>query len=510
MKACTAAQMRQIDKMAEELGGIPSIVLMENAALACVEALGEVRGKRIGVFCGKGNNGGDGFAMARHLVNRGAQVTVFLVCGSEFAGDALVNFEIISKMGIPIIEIADTELLPYQIQLQDVVVDAVFGTGMHGLITGIPAEVIALLNQYATFILAVDIPSGVQADTGELCGVAVKADKTVTFAAYKTGMLLYPGAGYVGQVVVADISIPEYIINGQELPCNVLDAQLIQNWMPARKADSHKGDYGKVLIVGGSEGMTGAPTLAARAALRCGSGLVTVGIPAGLNPIMEVKLTEAMTLPLADECGALCIAAAERIVQKMNGCDVLLFGPGIGRGPAVLPILKQILANAKIPVIIDADGLNALAGNLQVLDVCSCNLIFTPHSMEFSRLSGHPPAAVEAARLAVSGEFAQEQGVTLVLKGSRTVVTAPDGEQYVNITGNSGMATGGSGDVLAGMIAAFVARGLGETESAALAVYLHGLAGDIAAGKVGKEALNAGDIVDSIPDALILPVEYTK
>ncbi len=509
MKICTAAQMREIDRTAEELGGIPSIVLMENAAIACVQAIEGLPAARrqAGIFCGRGNNGGDGLAIARHLMNRGWAVTVYLVCGTAFSQDASVNYEILSKMGAKMIEVLDTDFLEYEIQRQDVVIDAIFGTGIHGEITGLAADVIESINRWAETVLAVDIPSGVNADTGEICGCAVQADVTVTFAAYKMGMLLFPGAEYMGKIMVADISIPEYIISGQDFHRNITDGKLVRKLLPKRRENSQKGNYGKLLIVGGSIGMSGAPAMAARAALKSGCGLVTVAVPAGLCDILETKVTEAMTLPLPERDGHVSLDAYAKIEEKMRDSDALLFGPGIGRDAEAGRLLEKILSGAKIPVLLDADALFLVAGHPEILDACGCSLVFTPHAMEMARLAGRDVEDVERNRPEAAERFAQDKGVTLVLKGKHTIVTSPDGTQYYNITGNSGMATGGSGDVLAGMAAAFLARGMEETDAAVLAVYLHGRAGDLAAEKYGKESMTACDIIENIGNALILPVD---
>ena len=500
MKVCTAAQMHEIDRRASEIGGIPSIVLMENAAMACVNEIEKLAPKKVAVFCGKGNNGGDGLAIARQLACRGYSVEVFLVLGSEFSGDAYINYEILEKTDVKMTEITDTSLLEYYILMQDLIVDAIFGTGIHGRVEGIAAEVIDAINLHAKKTLSVDIPSGVNSDTGEVVTTAVKADITVTFAAYKRGLLLYPGADFAGKVITSDISIPQYIIDGLDIDINLIDEKMITGLFPARKADSHKGDYGKVFIMGGSVGMTGAAALAAKAALAGGAGLVTVGIPESLNPIMEVKTTEAMTLPLPEKNGAFAERAYPR--EKAENSDILLFGPGVGRSEQIQDLLSDILSHSTVPVIVDADGLYALSKNLDMLNSCGCNLIFTPHEMEFARLIGKSADEVRANRLELSSQFAAENGVTLVLKGHHTIVTAPDGTQYINTTGNAGMATGGSGDVLAGLIAAFGAYLPNETDAAILAVWLHGLAGDIAAAKSCMTSVTAGGICENIKNAI--------
>ncbi len=508
MKVCTAQQMRAIDRSAVEQGSIPSIVLMENAAIACVEEILKLDNiKSAVIFCGKGNNGGDGFAIARHLFNRGIKITVYLVCGHDFSGDALINYEIISKLGVEIIELNSTDMLDLKVSMADVVVDAIFGTGIKGEISGIAADVIEIINKNAKYILSVDIPSGVNSDDGTVSNVCIKADKTVTFAAYKLGMLLYPGASMTGEVVLADISIPQYIIDNQNININIIDKQYIDSIRPKRCDNSHKGDYGKILIIGGSTGLTGAVCMACEASVRSGAGLVSAAVPKSLNDIFEKKLTEPMTIPLCDNNGNLDELCVEQILDRLNDFDICLFGVGIGRSEGISKILEEILKKSQIPVIIDADGLWAFSQKPQMLDNCNCNVILTPHEMEMARILGCDISDITKHRQLISYEYATQNGVTLVLKGHHTIVTSPSGEQYININGNSGMATGGSGDVLAGIIAAFVTRCKTETEAAAFGVYIHGLAGDLASRQKGEESMLPTDMISNIPNALKLPVE---
>lgn len=506
MKACFAEQMRKIDSAAVTNGGIPSIVLMENAALACVNELKhdfcDLKSRRVGIFCGKGNNGGDGFAIARHLYNEGVDVSVFLVCGTEFSGDAEINFNIIRKMDVAIEIVTDTENLKYIIKSFDIVIDAIYGTGIRGTLQGITAEVIDEINHNAEYVLSVDIPSGINADSGEICGTCIKADKTVTFAAYKMGMLMFPGADYIGSVTVSDISIPQYIIDECETAAVVPDINFVKGIIPKRKNNSHKGDYGKLLIVAGSKGMTGAAYMAATAAVRVGCGLVTLGICESLNSVMEEKTTEVMTLPLPDINGHLSESASEKILGVINNYDAVLIGPGLGRSGGVFSVVRSVLVNSKVPVIVDADAINVLSQDMSVLSNCNCNLIFTPHSMEMSRLTGLDVSYVDNNRLTVSKEFSEEYGATIILKGHHTVVTTPELMQYINITGNSGLAKGGSGDVLAGIVAALLACGIDEAYSAAAAVYIHGLAADIAVKEKNISSLLATDVIKSIPKVM--------
>lgn len=505
--------MRAVDKAASEIGGIPSIVLMENAAIACVNELkkdfGELTGKRIAVFCGKGNNGGDGFAIARHLHNMDAEVSVYLVCGNEFKGDAKINFDIIKKMNVNIDVVSDTENLKYIIRSNDIIIDAIYGTGIHGTVGGISYDVINEINENSKYTMAVDVPSGINSDSGEICGICIRADKTVTFAAYKVGMLMFPAADYTGKVTVADISIPDYILEGQSININVTDEEFVRANFPVRENNSQKGDYGKVLVIAGSVGMTGAAYLSSQSAVTAGSGLVTLAIPAGLNGAMEAKTTEVMTLPVEDINGHISSGAAEKILERTDMADAVLIGPGLGRSSDAARVLKSVLSHSKVPVIIDADGINAASRDMDILSDCTCPVIFTPHAVEMSRLTGLDRDYIEENRLVASKEFAEEYGVTVILKGHHTIVTASDGEQYINITGNPGLATGGSGDVLAGITASLAARGINETAAAAMAVYIHGKAGDIAKDKYGMESVTASLVMESIPDALrqILQVE---
>lgn len=504
-KACFASQMREVDRSASEKGGIPSIVLMENAAVSCVRELQKDFGltkKSAAIFCGKGNNGGDGFAIARHLYNLGANVCVYLVCGNEFAGDAAINFDIIKKMNIPVEAITDTESLEYIIKSHDIIIDAIFGTGIHGAVRGIAYDVIEAINENAEYVLSVDIPSGVDSDSGAICGVCVKADKTVTFAAYKIGMLMFPASDYVGETVVADISIPRYIIEDQNLAVNVTDDKFVRENFPKRTNNSQKGDYGKVLIIAGSEGMTGAAYLAAQTAVLAGSGLVFLTVPRSVNAVLEVKTTEAMTIPVDSEDGHLSACAIDEILKRSDGADAVLIGPGLGRSDDIRKILAALLEYSKAPVVIDADGINAAAKDMEMLSKSSCSLVFTPHAVEMSRLTGLDREYIEENRLLASREFAEEYGAAVILKGHRTVVTAPDGVQYINTTGNSGLATGGSGDVLAGLTVSLIARGVDETTAAAIAVYIHGRAGDIAAARLGEDSVTASSVMEAIPQAV--------
>ena len=506
-RVCSANQMKKADQDCIEQIGIPGIVLMENAARSCVDQIladfPHICDKRIACFCGKGNNGGDGLAIARLLSRHGADVTVFLTHGDSYRGDAAINRDIISYMNCSISHVPEN--IKDTIHSFDIIVDAIFGTGMYGTVDDDTFSVIDAINRSGKYVLSVDIPSGINADTGEICGICVNATKTVTFASYKTGLLMFPGCDYTGKIVVSDICMPDSVLDGINKFCT--DKSFIRKNLVPRKNNSQKGDYGKVLIIGGKTGMTGAPSLAAEAALRTGAGLVTVGICQSLNSIMEQKLTEAMTYPLPDTEGHLSKQASDKIKKLISRCDCVLFGPGLGTSDDIYYLLKDIMDSCTVPLIIDADGLNVLAKHPELIEKCSCNLIFTPHEVEMSRISGLSLSEITDNRMSISNTYAQENGVTLVLKGHHTIVTAADGTQYISITGNPGLATGGSGDVLAGIIAALAARGLREDIAAAVAVYIHGTSGDLAAQELGQDSIIAGDIIKYLPKAIKAALE---
>lgn len=501
-RICTAAQMKEIDRLSAEKGDVPGIILMENAAHACVDEIkkefGNLEGKNAICVCGKGNNGGDGLAIARLLSRLGVCVSVFLTHGDDYRGDALANYKMLKNMNALIYGSCDE--LSAALAKADFVVDAVFGIGIYGSIDFETSGVIEQINAFDGFVLSVDIPSGLEADTGEICGICVNADVTITFAAYKPGLFMFPGCECAGRIVCADICTPEFLF----ADCNkyLTDEEFCRNNFPKRTSNSQKGDYGKVLIIGGSRGMTGAAAMAAESALRCGSGLVTVGICESLNNILECKLTEPMTVSLAEKDGHLSAECIGAVAELMKKADSVLFGPGIGTSEDIEKILEFVMENCTCPLIIDADGLNVLSKNTDLIQRCSCNLIFTPHEVEMSRLCAESLSEITDDRIRICEEFSEEYGVTLILKGHHTIVTAADGTQYINNTGNSGLATGGSGDVLAGMVASLAARGVREDIAAAVAVYLHGKSGDAAANELGEDSVTATDIIKYFPKTL--------
>ncbi|GAW92520.1 NAD(P)H-hydrate dehydratase [Calderihabitans maritimus] len=512
MKLVTAEEMKRLDQLASSAYHVPSIVLMENAGLRVVEVIsrhfqGKVRGKRIAIFAGKGNNGGDGLVVARHLMNAGAEVQVFMLARTEdLKGDAAANLQILQKMKARIYCITEERHLQrvdIVLLYTDLVVDAIFGTGFKGAAMGLPARVIQLINERGKPVVAVDLPSGLEADTGKVLGPCIQARYTVTFALPKLGLILEPGAQYVGELIVADISIPNSLIEGQPLKHNLITEEWCRSLLPRRKPWGHKGDFGHVFVIGGSPGMTGAVVLAGEAALRSGAGLVTVGVPRSLNPVIEEKLTEVMSKPLAETEGkVISVEALPQIEAFLEKVSVVAVGPGMSTDFAPVNMVRQLILRLSVPAVIDADGLNALAGKVDILKEAKVPLVITPHPGEMARLTGMAVDEVQDNRVHVARKAAEEWGVVVVLKGAKTVVASPSGEIFINPSGNVGMATGGSGDVLTGVISGLIAQGMQVLEAAVVGTFIHGKAGDEAVQEKGRMGLVAGDIIDRLPEVL--------
>lgn len=507
MNLVTAEEMRLLDQTAIEEYGIPGVVLMENAGLAVVRVVrdhfsGNMARRRVLIFAGKGNNGGDGFVVARHLANAGCDVKIFLLCKpEELQGDAQTNWKIVRKMNIRyqlILTERDLNVVKVGLMYTELVIDGIFGTGFRGEAQGTVGKLIDLVNEAGKPVAAIDIPSGLEADTGRVKGPCIQARYTVTFGLPKVGLILEPGARFVGKLVTADISFPRELIRKQ-FNRYLLDRDLCRSFLPVRKVDSHKGSYGHVLIIGGSPGMSGAVVLAAQAAVRSGAGLVTAGVPAGLNPVMAAKLTEAMSVPLPETGeGTLSLSALEPIKSWAAG-KVAVFGPGLSRHKETQEIARTFAGDLPCPAVLDADALFALALNISSLKKSKYPIVLTPHPGEMSRMLGISVEEIQGDRVGAAERAAKEWNAVLVLKGAKTIVASPEGRLYVNPTGNPGMATGGSGDVLAGMIGAFMAQGLKAEHAAAVSVYVHGRAGDLAAGQVGQISLAAGDLIRYLP-----------
>ncbi len=511
MKVVSPEQMKKIDECAINEYGIPGILLMENAAAAVAAQaramMGGCAGKRVTVVAGRGNNGGDAFAAARLLHSKGADVRVYLVGEKAgLSGDALFNMEILERIGTGVTEITENiEMSSFLADMytSDLVIDGLFGTGLSRDIEGTAAEVIARINQFGRPVLSIDIPSGIDGRDGSIRGVCVKADATVTFGLPKLGLVLHPGCLYTGTLITADIGIPPCVIGKQDIKTGIIDLDMVSAMIPQRKPDSNKGDYGRVLIVTGSTGMTGSGCLASMAALRTGAGLVYTGVPQSLAPVYSSHMTEPIVIPLEDSgTGRLSASCTEHILGLMDKMDVVAIGPGLTAGDDIRKIVGAVIENCRVPLVMDADALNAISADPSVLKKLKAEAVLTPHPGEMARLTGTNTKQVQSDRIGTATAFAQQYGVTVVLKGNRTVVAYPDGRVLINTTGNAGMATAGTGDVLTGMIAGIAAQGVPAGDAAAAGVYLHGLAGDAAADCKGMHGMVAGDIVDILPVAI--------
>ena len=509
MKLCSAGEMMARDQWAIERIGIPGVVLMENAGRACSRTLlrefADCCPGPVLVVAGKGNNGGDGYVIARVLLDHGWQVeTLVLGEADAILGDARTMFDVLRSLTDRVTCVADETALRefFHRSKPTLIIDALFGTGLNSDVRGLQAEAIDLINSSPAPVFAVDIPSGVDGSSGRVCGRAINAMLTVTFDRAKIGHASQPGAAYAGRLEVVDIGIPGAATAPDADSVQLLDQPLGAELLPVRSALGHKGSFGHLLILAGSPGKTGAATLSGNAAVRSGCGLVTLGVPAAVHDIVEVKLTEAMSCPLPDREGCLGIAAYAEIAALLEQRQALAVGPGLGQSEELLELFGRILETVQVPVVIDADGLNLLARRMEWLKAPRPQpLILTPHPGEMARLSGLSVTAIQAERFRVAREFAAEHQVVLVLKGAATVIAAPDGRVLINSTGNDGLASGGSGDVLTGLIGGLLAQGLDPFAAAGLGVWLQGRAAEQAAAELGTAGLAAGDLLIRLPSA---------
>lgn len=508
MKLATSEQMRELDRRAIEERKISSLDLMERAAEGiCAAALELLEDKparcRAAVLCGAGNNGGDGIAAARLLFLEGVRVRVFLAGQYEkLTPDALAMTGKLSECGIQLepFNPEDEEQRTW-VKRSHVIVDALFGVGLSREIApdSIFSAAVELMNRSRSAVVAADIPSGVSADSGTVLGCAVKADKTVTFTLPKPGHYLGAGGVLSGEVRVCGIGIPQELVRETVCAAQTADEAFVRAALPARKPDGHKGDFGRVLVVGGKVGYTGAPYLTAAAAVRSGCGLVSLGVPREIWQVEAQKCVSAMPFPLPDRHGELSYKALQEILERMSSCDVLALGPGLGRSGDAARLACELLRRVEKPVVLDADGINALAEHMDVLDGRRGRVtILTPHDGEFARIGGEITAA---GRAETARAFARTHGCVLVLKGHRTVTASPEGNVLVNVTGGSGLAKGGSGDVLTGVIASLLAQGATPVQAAACGVWLHGRAGDLAAKERTDYGVTPEDTAASLPGA---------
>jgi NAD(P)H-hydrate epimerase len=512
MKVATAEQMQELDRKSIEVFRIPGIVLMENAGRGLAEVITstfpDIRRKKIAIISGKGNNGGDGFVIARHLLNQGIPVKVFLLTDPKsLRGDAESNFNIFQRMKgevIPVPSSKDYQKIKKSLEYFDLLIDGIFGTGLDAEVRGYYREVIEHLNSLQKPIVSIDIPSGLDANTGKPLGTAIRASLTVTFGLPKVGHLISPGSDYVGTLKVIDIGIPKRLVEEEKIQTHLLEYEEIRRWLSIpRRPNTHKGDYGHLLVIAGSVGKTGAAAMACEAALRMGAGLVTLAIPKSLNPIMEVKLTEVMTEPLPETPKqTLSLRAFNAILRLCENKKAVIIGPGIGTYKETLSLVLKLIKTLDLPIILDADGLTSLATQPKTLLATKQPIILTPHPGEMARLMRSTIKEVQEDRIGVSRNFSQSHHLYLVLKGHRTLIATPKGEVFVNPTGNPGLASGGTGDVLTGMIGGLICQGFDILPSLQTSVYLHGLAGDGVTQELGEKSLVATDLIKKLPSLL--------
>ncbi len=502
VKIANAASMKALDGFAINSMGVDSCLLMENAARAVADAVCsrfQPDNTTVAVFCGVGNNGGDGVACARFLLERGYQVKAYL-CGpaEKMSADTREMERRLIRAGgcLELFINGETE---YAVAQVDVIVDALFGTGLNKPLRAISAAAVRAINTSKAYVISCDVPSGIETDTGREMGDAVFADLTVTFTRMKPCHALEPGREHTGELQIVDIGIPEAAQSASPTIGMLNTEQYVRDRLPIRKGNTHKSNYGKLLLLCGSRGFTGAAALAARAALRSGAGLVSVGVPESVYPIVAAKLDEAMVFPLPDDgTGRLSIEAIEPVLERLSTCTACLIGPGLGRSPAIEELVCTVVSASRVPLVIDADGINALSRHMDILRGASCPVVLTPHDVEFARLDGD---LINQDRITAVKELSRELNATVLLKGHTTLISSGTQLRF-NMTGNPGMATGGSGDVLAGIIVSLIGQRLPVFDAACVGAWLHGSAGDLCAAEIGQYGMLPSDLIDMLPRLL--------
>jgi ADP-dependent NAD(P)H-hydrate dehydratase / NAD(P)H-hydrate epimerase len=510
MHLVTSARMKAMDRRTIEEFGVPGIDLMNRAGAAVVDEIidrvGNLSGEAITILCGRGNNGGDGFVIARLMERLNARVSLWLLAEpATVTGDAKLAMDQWVESGGTIHTLSTDEEVAeaaQEWQKSDMIVDAMLGTGLSGDVRGIARTAIEQVGTIRVPVVAVDIPSGISSDTGAVCGVAIKAGLTVTFGLPKIGQAFQPGKEHCGTLTVSDIGLHPQAVEEEAGFVRMTGRTTAREWLPRRANDAHKGDAGKVMLIGTSVGMTGAGVLSSEAALRSGAGLVYLACPESLNDVLETKSTEVITLPMPEVRKHRCFSlrAVGQIHRALEGMNALAIGPGLGRHRETRELVRRILSHATIPTVVDADALFALSPGNFPFDQ---PVILTPHYGEAARLLGMEIDEIRRDPITVCRDAAEKLGVTMLLKGAPTVVTGPSGETWVNPTGNAGMATAGTGDVLTGMIAGLLGQGVEPETAARLAAFVHGTAGDLARDELGMTGMIAGDILRLVPQAIM-------
>jgi hydroxyethylthiazole kinase-like uncharacterized protein yjeF len=505
MRVSTVQQMREMDKKAVELYGIPELLLMENAGNAAVQLLKNkfpADRQRVLVVCGPGNNGGDGFVIARLLFSEQCRVTVLIAAEpNKYQGSALINLEMLQKLGVERQVVQPDLDIKTFVQSFDVIVDALFGTGLTRPPENLHAQIIAAINESHKPVLSVDIPSGINGDTGQIMQTAVRAAWTITFGLPKIGLLLYPGYQHTGEITVSHISFPAALYDSPELRCRI-NAPIS---LPPRPVNGHKGTFGQALFIAGAQSYYGAPFFSAESFLKAGGGYARLACPRSLAPIIAAKASEIVFAPMYETPdGSLSLKNRQSLLDFANASDFVVLGPGISLQEETQNLACELVTQINKPLLIDGDGLTALSGRLYLLASRTEPVILTPHRGEMIRLLDGAVEQLETNPIETARSFSEKWNAYLVLKGAHTIIACPDGEIFINLTGNSGMATAGSGDVLTGAIAAMYGLGLNIPEAVRMGVLLHGFAGDLAAGRTGEDGLTAADILNALPEALQL------
>ena len=503
MKVATVAQMRALDRRAVEEFGIPPEILMENAGDAAYSVIARelgVQGKRFILFCGTGNNGGDGFVVGRKLHSAGGHVVVFLLGRSEeLKGPAKTNFDMLSRTPVEVYSIESPDTTQGAIYRSDAIVDAIFGTGLTREVEGAYSNVIRSINDSAKKVFSLDIPSGVNGDSGQVMGMGVRADCTITFGLPKIGNLLYPGNELCGRLYVSPISFPPSLYNTNSIAVEISDPLEL----PRRDKNTHKGSYGKALFVAGSSKYMGAPYFSALSFLKAGGGLSYLAAPTSVTPFLANKGSEVVLIPQQEtESGSIAFQNRDELLDFAQNMSMVVIGPGLSLDDETQELVRELAKTTGRPLLIDGDGITAVAADLDAISRRKAETVLTPHNGEMARIAGIEIAEIQSNKIDILRRAAKDLNATIVLKGPHSLVGYPDGRVSINTSGNPGMATAGSGDVLTGTIAAMHGLGLSVSDAVRTAVFIHGLAGDLAAKDRGEDGMTAQDILDYLPYAL--------
>ena len=498
MYVATGAEMRRIDQAAINDWLVPEIVLMENAAAAIVNEMGKIvpdlPQKKVVILAGTGNNGGDGLAVARHLHNKGVTVKVFLISERNLSASAETNLSMLEKLPIKIYKVDNeksTQLLQATLNYEDIIIDAIYGTGLSRELSPLVKKVLSMVNKRDCLRIAIDMPSGLHSENGQIMGYGFKADYTLALALPKLGYYIGEGSEYTGEVRVCDINISPEIVEEIKPKCQKIDDDYLAKHLKERLINGHKGNYGHLLLIGGSLGMSGAVTMAAQSAWRSGVGLVSALVPADIQQIVALSTMESMVKALPADL-------KEELLKK----TAVVIGPGLGQSDEAKDLLRQVLTLADVPVLIDADGLNLLAKDLSLLHLAENIKVLTPHPGEMARLCGTSVQEIERNRLEYAQMFAAEQKVWVVLKGTKTVIASPEGKIWLNTVASPALSVAGSGDVLSGIIGALLAQGYSAEEACLMGVNIHGRAGKAVEKKIGAFSSKAGDIIAALAEII--------